>query len=132
MQNTVRDTQPVSFTDIEQAIRCNPKRGSKLEPISFVHPILSTVDAITWMPKGWAYANSDFCASPISMALMATDPLYEISAINTKRILEKEAASELAFDFDSLYNKYSGRSRGWNRGGRRRATSDCLDSEGRP
>ena len=113
MQNTARDTQPVSFTDIEQAIRCNPKRSLKLETITAIHPVINLVENISWMPKGWSYASSDFCASPISLALMASDPLYEISALNTKRGLEKEAATELASEFDSLYVKYSGRSRGW-------------------
>jgi len=113
MQNTARDTQPVSFTDIENAIRCNPKRGVKLDPISSVHPVATTVKSVSWMPKGWGYATSDFCASPVSLALMASDPLYEISSINTKRGLEKEAASELALEFDGLYSKYNGRTRGW-------------------
>ena len=113
MQNTARDTQPVSFSDVEQAIRSNPKRNMKLESITSIHPVVSTIDSILWMPKGWVYAKSDFCASPISLALMATDPLYEISAINTKRGLEKDAATELAHEFDSLYSKYNGRTRGW-------------------
>jgi hypothetical protein len=113
MQNTARETQPVLFSDVEQAIYCNPKRGLKLDAIVCVQPILSTADSISWMPKGWVYAKSDFCASPISMALMATDPLYEISAKNTKRSLEKDAATELALEFDALYSKYNGRTRGW-------------------
>jgi len=113
MQNTARDTQPVSFSEVEQAIRSNPRRGLRLETITNIQPVVSTTDSISWMPKGWAYAKSDFCATPISLALMATDPLYEISAINTKRSLEKEAATELALEFDSLYSKYNGRTRGW-------------------
>jgi hypothetical protein len=65
------------------------------------------------MPAGWNYANSDFRATPISLALMASDPLYTVSSSNTQRGLEKDMATELASEFDSLYNKYSGRTRGW-------------------
>ena len=53
MQNTARDTQPVSFSDVEQAIRSNPKRNMKLESITSIHPVVSTIDSILWMPKGW-------------------------------------------------------------------------------
>lgn len=113
MQNTARETQPVSYLEVHQAILGNPRRSLKLETISSIHPVVCKEDSISWMPKGWVYAKSDFCASPISLALMATDPLYEISAINTKRGLEKDAASELAIEFDSLYSKYNGRTRGW-------------------
>jgi hypothetical protein len=44
---------------------------------------------------------------------MGSDPLYEISAPNVRRGLEKDAATELATEFDSLYVKYAGRTRGW-------------------
>jgi hypothetical protein len=114
MQGTVRDTQPVSWNEIEKAIQANPNRNRKLDAIN-----LSRVDVeaestpVNWMPTGWTYANSSFLATPISIALMATDPLYEISATNTRRSMEKEAATELAEQFDTMYNKYNGRGRAW-------------------
>jgi hypothetical protein len=92
MQNTARDTQPVSWSEIEQAIKQNNNRKRCVEPIR--------IDAVTteekqnpvsWMPPGWTYANANFKATPISLALMATDPLYEISATNTRRAAEQEA-----------------------------------------
>ena len=116
MQNTARDTQPVSWTDIENVIRCNPHRHRTLAPVS--KPTASCekeviATAVNWMPPGWTYANSSFFATPLSLALMATDPLYEISALNTRRSMEKEAATELAEKFDEMYAKYNGRGRGW-------------------
>ena len=117
MQNTVRDSQPVSWSDIEQVIRTNPHRSRKLDPVTAAAAGViqedSKATAINWMPAGWTYANSSFLATPLSLAIMATDPLYEISATNTRRSMEKEAAMELAVDFDTMYGKYGGRSRGW-------------------
>lgn len=114
MQNTARETQPVSCLEIEQAILANKRNNKSLPPIEFGK--VDKIDDeffIQWMPKGWVYAKSDFKATPLSVALMATDPLYQISAINTQRSMEREVATELASEFDSLYTKYSGRTRGW-------------------
>ena len=114
MQGTVRDTQPVSWNEIEKAIQANPNRNRKLEAINLSRvDVESVATPVTWMPSGWTYANSSFFATPISIALMATDPLYEISATNTRRSMEKEAATELAEQFDEMYNKYNGRGRAW-------------------
>lgn len=113
MQNTARDTQPVLWSDIETAIGANSRRNMKLESISGVSQITESVASISWMPVGWKYAGNEFCATPISIALMGSDPLYEISAPNVRRGLEKDAATELATEFDSLYAKYAGRTRGW-------------------
>lgn len=116
MQGTVRDTQPVSWTDIEHAISSNPHRRRTLEPITTTSAQSETdAKVVEWMPKGWTYANSSFFATPISIALMATDPLYEISSTNTRRSMEKEAATELAEKFDEMYAKYNGRTRGWTK-----------------
>jgi hypothetical protein len=65
------------------------------------------------MAPGWTYATSSFKATPLGLALMAVDPLYEISAPNTRRGMEKDAAVELAAEFDALYAKHNGRGRGW-------------------
>ena len=116
MQNTARDTQPVTWTDIENAICSNSRRKLGLDSIlvkSNNTESLGVEAPIQWMPSGWKYANSDFRATPISLALMATDPLYTVSSSNTQRGLEKDMATELASEFDSLYNKYNGRTRGW-------------------
>jgi len=95
----------------------NPHRNMKFEQIKTdtADTIKTYVDAdiITWMPKGWTYADSSFLATPISIAIMATDPLYEISPKNTRRSMEKEASIELAEKFDEMYTKYNGRGRGW-------------------
>jgi len=113
MHNTARDTQPVSWTDIENAIATNTRKGLRLETVSLVPQITTVAAPVAWMPSGWKYASNDFCATPISVALMASDPLYEVSAANTRRGLEKDSATELANGFDEMYNKFSGRSRGW-------------------
>lgn len=120
MQGTVRDTQPVSWNDIERIIQANPHRERRLDEIRLTDgPSVTAAQPqvnerpVLWLPKGWTYANSSFFATPISLALMATDPLYEISAVNTRRSMEKEAATELADGFDEMYNKHGGRSRGW-------------------
>lgn len=116
MQGTVRDTQPVSWNDIERVLQSNPHRDRRLEEISPIAAAGAAAAAerpVLWLPTGWTYANSSFFATPISLALMATDPLYEISAVNTRRSMEKEAATELADAFDDMYNKHGGRSRGW-------------------
>ena len=115
MQGTVRDTQPVSWNDIEKVLLLNPNRNRTLDAITLNGSNSGQKDAtpVNWMPTGWTYADSSFLATPISIALMATDPLYEISAVNTRRIMEKEASSELAESFDDMYNKHNGRGRGW-------------------
>jgi len=115
MQGTVRDTQPVSWNDIEKVLLLNPNRNRTLDTITLNGSNSGQKDAtpVNWMPEGWTYADSSFLATPISIALMATDPLYEISAVNTRRIMEKEASSELAENFDIMYNKHNGRGRGW-------------------
>jgi hypothetical protein len=113
MQNTARDTQPVSWSDIEQVIKVNPHRRRCVDPIrTDAVAIDEQVNSVAWLP-GWVYANANFKATPISLVLMATDPLYEISAINTRREMEREAATELANEFDALYAKHNGRGRGW-------------------
>ena len=118
MQGTVRDTQPVSWNDIEKVLQSNPHRNRTLDTIK-LNGSNSGINAkkeatpVNWMPSGWTYADSSFLATPISIALMATDPLYEISAVNTRRSMEKEASTELAETFDEMYNKYNGRGRGW-------------------
>jgi len=114
MQATVRETQPVSWSDIENVIRLNPHRHRTLDTVMSTS-VKSDTDAkaVSWMPSGWTYANSSFFATPISIVLMATDPLYEISSTNTRRSMEKEAATELAEKFDEMYVKYNGRGRGW-------------------
>jgi hypothetical protein len=116
MQSTVRDTQPVSWSDIDKVISMNPHRNMTLDPIrgecaESVKDI--DADAVNWMPAGWTYADSSFLATPISIALMASDPLYEISATNVRRSLEKEGSTELAEKFDDMYSKHGGRTRGW-------------------
>lgn len=115
MQGTVRDTQPVSWNDIEKVLLLNPNRNRTLDVITLNGSNSGKKDAtpVNWMPEGWTYADSSFLATPISIALMATDPLYEISAVNTRRSMEKEASSELAENFDDMYNKHNGRGRGW-------------------
>jgi hypothetical protein len=113
MQNTARDTQPVSWSDIEAAIKSNPHRKRCAEAICpDAVPIEEQTKSVAWLP-GWTYANANFKATPISLVLMATDPLYEISAINTRREMERESATELANEFDALYAKHNGRGRGW-------------------
>ena len=117
MQTTVRDTQPVSWNDIDKVISMNPHRNMRFDTIKMekADTIKTYVDAdvVNWMPKGWTYADSSFLATPISMAIMATDPLYEISSTNTRRSMEKEASTELAEQFDNMYVKHNGRGRGW-------------------
>lgn len=115
MQNTARDSQPVSWTDIEQAIRTNSYRKRCVEPIVAGDGDMAESDTnpVPWMPKGWTYAPSLFKATPLSIVLMATDPLYEISAVNTRREMERDVAKELVSEFDMLYGKYNGRGRGW-------------------
>jgi hypothetical protein len=114
MQATVRDTQPVCWTEIEEAIRVNPHRRKILESVVSTSVKSDTAaKSVLWMPADWTYANSSFLATPISIALMATDPLYEISSTNTRRSMEKESATELAEQFDAMYAKYNGRTRGW-------------------
>jgi hypothetical protein len=49
----------------------------------------------------------------MTAVLLATDPLYDISAPNTRKGIEKDAAMELATDFDMLYANHNGRGRGW-------------------
>jgi hypothetical protein len=115
MQNTARDTQPVSWSEIEQVIKMNPHRKRCVEAIvpgSCAVADDDTKVSVAWLP-GWTYANANFKATPISLALMATDPLYEISALNTRREMERESATELASEFDAMYAKHNGRSRGW-------------------
>ena len=114
MQNTARDTQPVSWSDIEQVIKMNPHRKRCVDPI---RPEIGAIqeevaNPVTWLP-GWTYAPATFKATPIGLALMATDPLHEISAVNTRREIEKESATELANSFDEMYAKHNGRGRGW-------------------
>jgi len=113
MQNTARDTQPVSCSEIEQAIAANPHRFKTVDAISTCPVISDKAVPVAWMAPGWTYATSSFKATPLSLALMAVDPLYEISAVNTRRGMEKEAAVELAAEFDALYAKHNGRGRGW-------------------
>jgi hypothetical protein len=116
MQGTVRDTQPVSWNDIEKVLLANLHRNRSVDVIS-IKGLNASADAtpVNWLPSGWTYANSSFFATPISLALMATDPLYEISAVNTRRSMEKEAATELAEAFDDMYNKHNGRGRAWTK-----------------
>jgi hypothetical protein len=113
MQNTARDTQPVSCAEIVQAISSNPHRNKTVEAILSTGAITDKATPVAWMAPGWTYAPSTFRATPLSLALMAADPLYEISAPNTRRGMEKEAAVELASEFDAMYAKYNGRGRGW-------------------
>jgi hypothetical protein len=115
MQSTVRDTQPVSWSDIDKVISMNPHRNMTLDPIrrECAESVTASADAVNWMPDGWTYADSSFLATPVSIALMASDPLYEISATNVRRSLEKEGSTELAEKFDEMYVKHGGRSRGW-------------------
>ena len=113
MQNTVRDTQPVSWTEINEAIMRNPHRNRCLDPISAVPTISNTAAAVPWMAKDWTYMASGIRAHPITVALLATDPLYEISAPNTRMTIEKEASTELLNEFDTLYANHNGRGRGW-------------------
>jgi len=111
--DTVRDTQPVSYEQIEAVLMNNPRRMIDLIDINTSLENGLKESNIPWLPEGWTYANSDFRATPLVLTLMATDPLYEISSENIRRSLEKEAASELALEFDSLYEKYNGRTRKW-------------------
>jgi hypothetical protein len=113
MQNTARDTQPVLWSDIEQAINCNSQRRACVDEISAVRGIDVKATPVTWMTPGWTYRDSDTRAHPLVAALLATDPLYEISAPNTRKGIEKEAAIELANEFDTLYAKHNGKGRGW-------------------
>ena len=115
MQNTARDSQPVSWTDIEQAIRGNSYKKRSLEAIEAKEGgvLESEETPVPWLPNGWTYANSMFKATPLSIALMATDPMYEISALNTRREMERDAAKELVVEFDTMYAAHNGRGRGW-------------------
>jgi len=119
MQGTVRDTQPVYWNDIEKVILTNVHRNHSVDIISIkglnAAAVAAEATPVNWLPSGWTYANSSFFATPISLALMATDPLYEISAVNTRRSMEKEAATELAEAFDDMYNKHNGRGRAWTK-----------------
>lgn len=112
-QNTARDTQPVSCADIEAAIQSNSQRRYKIDSINLKPKITmdETLKQVKWLPPNWSYAKS--VATPLMIAMMATDPLYDVSAPNTRRSMEKEAATELAESFDALYVKYDGRKRGW-------------------
>lgn len=112
-QNTARDTQPVSWSEIEQAISANPQRRSIVDAISEVRAVTDKAAPVAWMPSGWSYRDSAVRAHPLVVALLATDPLYEISAPNTRKGIEKEAAVELANEFDILYAKHNGKGRGW-------------------
>ena len=113
MQNTARDAQPVSWDKIEEVINTNSRRHIDLPDINCQIESGINETSVPWLPEGWTYANSEFRATPLGLALMATDPLYEISSPNTCRSLEKEAGMELALEFDSLYNNYNGKSRKW-------------------
>jgi hypothetical protein len=112
-QNTARDAQPVSWEQIEAVITANSRRTFGLHDINIGVENGIRESSVPWLPDGWTYANSEFRATPLSLALMATDPLYEISSQNIRRSLEKEAGMELALEFDTLYTKYNGRTRKW-------------------
>lgn len=111
--NAVRDAQPVTWEQIEAVIMANPRRTVDLEDINTGVENGIRETSVPWLPEGWTYANSEFRATPLSLALMATDPLYEISSPNIRRSLEKEAGMEMALEFDALYAKYNGRTRKW-------------------
>jgi hypothetical protein len=111
--NNIRDSQPVSWEQIEAVINSNSRRFADLEDINTGVENGIRESAVPWLPEGWTYANSEFRATPLSLALMATDPLYEISSPNIRRSLEKEAGMEMSLEFDDLYNKHNGRLRKW-------------------
>jgi len=116
MQNTARETQPVSWSEITEVIKSNPHRNKGLSEIRAQPNMEATVASaatVPWMTKGWTYKASEVRAHPMTLALLATDPLYEISAPNTRKGIEKDAAMELATDFDTLYSRHNGRGRGW-------------------
>jgi hypothetical protein len=113
MQNTAREAQPVSWSEILDVIKTNPHRNQRLDLISTIPAIDGEGAVIPWMGAGWQYRTSDIRAHPMTLVLLATDPLYEISAPNTRKEIEKEAATELATEFDTLYAKHNGRGRGW-------------------
>lgn len=113
MQNTVRDTQPVSWSEIADVIKLNSHRTKGLPEIRSVFGMETVESAVPWMSKGWTYRTSDVRAHPMTAVLLATDPLYDISAPNTRKGIEKDAAMELATDFDTLYANHNGRGRGW-------------------
>jgi hypothetical protein len=113
IQNTAREAQPVSWDQIEAVINSNQRRYNDLPNIKCGVESGIKETRVSWLPEGWSYANSDFRATPLSLALLATDPLYEISSPNTRRSLEKEAGMEMVLEFDTLYNKYNGKSRKW-------------------
>ena len=105
MQNTARETQPVSWSEITEVIKSNPHRNKGLTEIRAqpnMEAAVASAATVPWMTRGWTYKASDVRAHPMTLALLATDPLYEISAPNTRKGIEKDAAMELATDFDTV------------------------------
>ena len=114
MSNTV----PVSWAEIEAAIKLNPQRGVSLfgegAASASVAAMPSGEAKLKWLP-GWTEDDSMTVADPVSLSLWVRDPMYRAASVPIRRSMEMEEAAWLLQNSESAWKEHNGRIRGWIR-----------------
>jgi len=117
--NTTTNTQhPVSWLEIEQAIKLNPQRGVSLSgegsASASVAAIPSGEAKLAWLP-GWTEDDTMTVLDGVSLSLWILDPMYRAASPPIRRSMEMEEASFLLHSSESAWKEHNGRVRGWVR-----------------
>ena len=109
---------PVSWAEIEEAIKLNPQRGVSLFGEGAVSNSVATMPSgeakLKWLP-GWTEDDSMTVADPVSLSLWVRDPMYRAASLPIRRSMEMEEASLLLHGSEAAWKEHNGRVRGWIR-----------------
>lgn len=109
---------PVSWTEIEQAIKLNPQRGVSLSgegaASASVAAIPSGEAKLKWLP-GWTEDDSMTVMDGVALSLWVRDPMYRAASPPIRRSMEMEEAAWLLHESEPAWKEHNGRVRGWVR-----------------
>jgi hypothetical protein len=112
------NTVPVSWIEMEQAIKLNPQRGVSLSgegAASTSVAVMPTGEAkIAWLP-GWTEDDSMTVGDPVSLSLWVRDPMYRAASAPIRRSMEMEESAWLLHNSETAWKEHNGRVRGWIR-----------------